>query len=99
MVKSNVCSTVVGGRAPRSEDIRVVPLSGIEQALKLAAGDRRFRADLFQRRSEAIIEAGICIDPSDAATIDVVPENQLESLVKAIVTRYKRNTVTTRFGL
>ena len=86
----SVCTTVVGGRAPNNDRDYIIPISGIEQALKAAAGDLVFRENLFEYRSNAVRELGIDLTPLDAEIINEVPESQLRCLIRAIITRYRR---------
>ena len=98
MNEKGVRTTVVGGRAPEDDTVYTIPISGVEQVLKFAAGDMTFRENLFEQRSKAVMEFGIVLSPSEAAMIDGVPENQLRSLVRAVVTRYRHAPAATRWG-
>lgn len=98
MGDKSVRTTVVGGRALKGDNTHTIAISGIERVLKFAAGNRDFRENLFERRSEAATEFGIDLTPLDAQIIDEVPENQLRSLIKAIVTRYRQAPIFTGLG-
>lgn len=83
-------TTVVGGRSPASDTEREIACTGVEQALKRAAGNKQFRARLLSARAAAAQEEGIALEPHEAALLAAVPEEQLASLVRGLVTRYQR---------
>lgn len=100
MTTKGIYTTIVGGRAPKTGNTHYsIQNSGIEQVLKIAAGDLNFRNDLFARRSEAAKDYGVNLSQSDSETIDEVPENQIKSLINAIVVRYRQALTTTELRI
>ena len=65
MSEKAVRTTVVGGRAS-DNDAHLMPVSAIEEILKLAAGNIEFRDCLFKRRSRAAEYFGIKAEDIDA---------------------------------
>ena len=90
MSKHAVRTTIVGGR-PDDEETFSLPLSAVEHGLKQSAGSIDFRTQFLKRRSAALEELGHQIDPFDAQMLNEASEGQLMSLVRSVVTRYKRN--------
>jgi hypothetical protein len=73
--------TIVGVRPPgRSGEAGAVS-AGIEELLRRAAADSRFRGELLARRSDAAAAAGIALAPEERALIEDAPVDQLEAIL------------------
>lgn len=80
--QGSVSLTIVGGRpsgdAARS---RSTP-RGLEVLLKKASVDAEFRALLLEKRSRASATIALELDPAEAAMLDNMPGEQLETIVR-----------------
>lgn len=78
--------TIVGGQPPKHTPNKVKISAGVEQALYLAATDEAFGQRLLEHRERAAQEAGLSLQPSEAAVLRAAPRHQLQALVASLDT-------------
>jgi len=74
--------TIVGGRPSQKESARKDTPRGLEVLLKKASVDEEFRELLLAKRSEAVKEIGLELDPAEGMMLDTLPGAQLEAIIR-----------------
>ncbi len=77
--------TIVGGQPDEKRPKRQIDLPvGLEKLLYLAAQDKTVKADLLADRQDTIDRLGIRLRPSEAVTLQSVPNSALEAMIDRI---------------
>ncbi len=79
--RDQAAPTIVGGRPLKNRAPSTGFPLGIEVLLKKASVDREFRKALLKKRSVAASEIGLNLSPSEAATLDNVPQSHIEKII------------------
>ncbi len=74
-------TTIVGGRPPDNEDKLPPVPTGMQQLLRLAAVEPRFRQQLLERRSAVAQAAQVKLTRSEQAILAAVDDKQLRTMV------------------
>jgi hypothetical protein len=74
-------TTIVGGRPPEGEENLPPVPTGMQQLLRLAAVEPRFRQQLLKRRSAVAQAAQVRLTRSEQAILTAVEEKQLRTMV------------------